>query len=97
MTDWDAYLACVMCEAKQGEACYTLLARGPHALPSRFADAPHSDRKMRGESRKARAVTATRVRTAGSVPQRRAARKAATKATGWAAVAEQQRNRRETT
>lgn len=102
MTDWPAYLGCDTCEAKQGEACYTLLARGPQALPSRYAEVPHSGRKMRGEPRKVRAGSATRARIADargadSVPQRRAARKSATKATGWAAVAEQQRKRRETT
>lgn len=97
MTDWDDYLGCTTCEAKAGGPCYTLLARGPQALPSRFAAVPHSDRKRRGESRKPHAGSATATRNrSGSLPQRRADRKTETKATGWAAVAEKQQRRRET-
>jgi hypothetical protein len=96
VTNWDEYLTCTTCEAGQGEACYTLLGRGPEALPSRYADVPHSDRKRRGESRKPRAGSATATRNATPLPQRRAARKAATQTTGWAAVAERQRQRKET-
>lgn len=96
MTDWDAYLACVQCEAKAGGACYTLLGVGPQALPSRFAEVPHSSRKVRGQSRTPRAKSATAVRkAAASLPQRRADRKTATTATGWGAVALEQQRRRE--
>jgi hypothetical protein len=96
VTNWDDYLACTTCEAKLGGPCYALLGRGPQALPSRYAEVPHSARKMRGESRTPRAKSATAVRkAAASLPQRRADRKTATTATGWGAVALEQQRRRE--
>lgn len=87
MTDWDAYLACDACEAKMGGRCFTLLSGGPEALPPRYADVPHSSRKMRGQ------VAARAVKSAGSgaanVARRTAKRQAAT-ASSWAAVARAQ-------
>lgn len=97
VTNWGAYLACDTCEAKEGGACYTLLGVGPGALPSRFAQVPHSSRNLRGQSRKPRATTATADRkVAATPPRRRAARRTATTATGWGAVALEQQRRRET-
>lgn len=88
MTDWNAYQACGVCEAKMGEACYSLLAAGPQALPSVRAQTPHSSRKSRGESRKSLADPA---RPQASTPAtRRAARKTTAQANGWAELARRQ-------
>jgi hypothetical protein len=93
VTDWSALLACTVCEAKMGEACLTLLGRGPQALPSRHADIPHSSRKLRGQVR----TPAPANRTAKSGPvERRAAKDASRKVTGWEAIAARQQQRRET-
>lgn len=46
MIDWRRYLACAVCPALQGEACYTLSSGGPQALPEVRADVPHGSRKL---------------------------------------------------
>jgi hypothetical protein len=93
VTDWQAYLACEVCEAKMGEACYTLLGRGPQALPSQYAEVPHSSRKRRGAVR----IAAPASRSATSSPvTRRADRAVARKVSGWESVAARQRERKET-
>lgn len=89
MSDYPAdYLACGQCEAKRGGACFDLLAVGPEALPPRLRDRPHSARNVAGSA------SATTTRTArepsATPPQRRAARRSATAAKGWAAVAARQ-------
>lgn len=85
MTDWSAYVACTQCEAKAGEACYLLLARGPEAGPSVMAEVPHSSRKLGGQ--KSQPVATPRKQVA-TLPQRRAARKAESQADAWAAIAD---------
>lgn len=90
----DDYLACEVCEAVAGGACYALLAAGPEALPSRYAERPHSSRKLRGESRKTLARPA-KTQVKATPPVRRAARKTQAQATGWAAVALEQQRKRE--
>lgn len=47
MTDWDQWYACGTCPALLGEACYDLSSGGPQALPPRYRDVPHSNRKPR--------------------------------------------------
>ena len=44
MTDWSSYGSCDVCPAKRGEACFTLSAGGPKALPETWLDVPHSKR-----------------------------------------------------
>lgn len=84
----DDYLACTTCEAKAGGPCYTLLARGPQAMPSRYADAPHSDRRTRGQVRTPAAPRTQK--SATPVPQRRAAARKNATAAAWLAVAKKE-------
>ena len=89
MTDWAAYLACTVCEAKMGGACFTLLSGGTEALPARYADVPHSSRKMRGQV--AAAKPAIKVAGTGTATvARRTAKRTASTAKSWAAVARAQ-------
>lgn len=88
MTDWTAYLACTVCEAKMGGACFTLMACGPEALPSRYADVPHSSRKLRGTVT-AKSTAKPRGSGTANVARRTAKRTEAT-AKSWAAVAKRQ-------
>lgn len=94
MADWTAFGSCPQCEAKRGGACYDLLAAGPQALPSQYRDVPHS-----GRIKAAARATAVRsqprgMRSQGGTVARRAARKTETTATGWAAVALKQPERK---
>lgn len=93
MTDWDRYLACTTCEAKTGGACFELLSAGPDALPPRYAEVPHSSRKLRG----APVVRAPAKFTAKpGLVARRSQVSASRKVSGWEAVAARQRKARET-
>jgi hypothetical protein len=94
VTDWSEYLACTVCEAKKGGACFTLLGRGPQALSSRYADVPHSSRKRSGEQPATK--PAKQPATGRSLPVRRAAKRTANTVSGWEAVIARQRERRET-
>jgi hypothetical protein len=94
VTDWGSYLACDVCEAKKGGACYTLLAVGPQSLPSQFAEVPHSSRKRSGEKPATR--PAKSAGTGQSLPVRRAAKRTASTVSGWEAVIARQQQRRET-
>lgn len=88
MTDWAAYLACTVCEAKVGGRCFTLLAGGPEALPARYAEVPHSARKLRGT---VTAKTTAKSRGAGTATvARRAAKRTEATANSWAAIAAKQ-------
>lgn len=89
MTDWAAYRACEVCEAKTGGACYTLLSGGPEALPPQFAGTPHSSRKLRG-AEPARPRTAPRTAGSASPVARRSAAKTRSAAKSWADVARKQ-------
>lgn len=89
MTDWAAYLACEVCTAKMGGACFTLLSGGPEALPPRFAEVPHSSRKLRGQV--ATAKRAVKVAGSGTATvARRTAKRTASTANSWAAIARAQ-------
>lgn len=93
VTDWDRYLACTVCEAKTGGACFELLSAGPDALPSRYAEVPHSARKLRG----ALIVAGPAKPTAKTgLVARRSQVSAARKVSGWEAVAARQRKAKET-
>lgn len=89
MTDWRSYLACTVCEAKKGGACFTLLSGGPEALPPQYADVPHSSRKMADEVATAK-PTAKPSGTGTANPARRTAKRQAATASSWAAVARRQ-------
>ncbi len=89
MTDWTVLLACDVCEAKRGQACYTLFSAGPEALPPRYAAVPHSSRKIAGQVVR----NPQPARSAGSgaaVVARRTAKRQAGTAKSWAAVARAQ-------
>lgn len=86
--NWADYLACGVCEAKAGEACYALLAAGPQALPSVPADRPHSARKQRGASRKPVAESASPQRAEPAA--RRATNRNTATAKSWAEIARRQ-------
>lgn len=94
MVDWDDYLACDICPALQGEACFDLSAGGPEALPEIRREVPHSTRKP---SARVAPKPATRLRTpqpaTTDVPARRRAGRTASTAASWRAVAERQRRR----
>jgi hypothetical protein len=89
MTDWSAYRACEVCEAKTGDACYTLLGAGPQALPSEYADTPHSSRNLRG-AEPARPRTTPHSAGSATPVARRSAAKARSTAASWADVARKQ-------
>lgn len=88
MTGWADYLACEVCEAKMGGPCFTLLSGGPEALPPRYAEVPHSSRKVRG----AEPARPRIPRAAGSATPvaRRSAAKTRSTAKSWADVARKQ-------
>jgi hypothetical protein len=88
VTDWTAYLACDVCEAKMGGACFALLSGGPEALPPRYAGVPHSSRKLRGTVT-AKGTAKPRGSGTANVARRTAKRTEAT-AKSWAAVAKRQ-------
>lgn len=86
------HLACSACGAVLGERCYDLLGVGPAALPSQTRDVPHSCRKRRSALKNPAPL---RPQPKGrGVVERRADRKVKTQATGWAAIAEIQKQRR---
>jgi hypothetical protein len=93
MTDWSHYQACTVCEAELGEPCYALLARGPQSLPTRYADLPHSSRKLRGARPRKPATMQVAAPAKSTGVARRGARKTNSTAAAWLALAEKQRRR----
>lgn len=98
MTDWNAWLLCPVCDARKGHACETRSAFGPEALPTLYADVPHSTRKPAAGTAEAAARTPqtpqprTAARTAN--PARRQAKRTAAQVTSWQQVADRQIARR---
>lgn len=94
MTDWTALLACDVCHALKGEACYVLSSGGPEALPEIRAEVPHSTRKPSAKAGPvARKLSPQSARKGTATPvRRRAARSASTQA-AWLALADKQRRR----
>lgn len=92
--DWSTYLACDVCHALQGEACFIRSSGGPEALPEIRSCVPHSTRKL---SARGAAKPAINVRTPQtsrtSNPVRRRAARSATTAASWQALADKQRRR----
>lgn len=86
-THWGLYLACDVCPARMGEACYDLTSGGPQAVPARPRSVPHSSRKLSGAKTgtPAPAKPAT-ARTAGPVARRAKARTDST-AEAWRRLA----------
>ncbi len=92
MTDWGEFVQCDVCKALKGEACRSLSSGGPGALPGCDLAAPHSSRKKAANS--PRKVPVERARKSTSAPVRRAARRTASTADAWRALADKQNRRR---
>jgi hypothetical protein len=92
VTDWSAYIACGICPALAGEACFVRSAGGPEALPEIRSEVPHSGRprsaKAGGAVRKPRPQAA---RSGTANPVRRSARRTANTVASWQQLAEQRR------
>jgi hypothetical protein len=81
------YLACDVCPARMGQACYSLSSGGPESLPARRLSVPHGSRKLSGAKtgtpKPAKPATG---RSAGPVARRAKARTDST-ADAWRALA----------
>jgi hypothetical protein len=92
VTDWGTYLACDVCKVLMGERCLLLSSGGPDALPAEYRDVPHGSRKLSKVRTRPQTATAT-----GRNPvATRRARSQGAKVSGWSAIADRQRVRRET-
>jgi hypothetical protein len=94
MTDWDRLLACDVCPALQGQACYIRSSGGPEALPEIRSEVPHSGRKLSARLSPKPATVLRSPQTARTAnPVRRRAARSATTAANWQALADKQRRR----
>lgn len=94
VTDVDHLLACDICHALQGEACFARSSGGPEALPEIRLDIPHTGRKLSARvSTPARNPLLQPARKGTANPVRRRAARSATTAASWQALADRQRRR----
>jgi hypothetical protein len=87
-TDWGLYLACGVCPALMGEACYSLSSGGPESLPPCRLSVPHGSRKLSGA--KAGTPKPPKPATARSAgpPARRARARTDSTAAAWRRLAD---------